>query len=71
MTLSYMINSIYISLLIKLNFFDSFDFIVNNTLNNWKTLEIGKAVSKKTNFKGNFIEGYKENEYNCATAWKF
>ena len=50
---------------------DSFDFIVSNTLNNWKTLEIGKTVPKKINFKGNHIEGYKENEYNCATAWNF
>ena len=50
---------------------DSFDFIVSNTFNNWKALEIGQSTIKKTTFKGNYIEGYKENEYNCATAWNF
>ena len=46
-------------------------YVVENTYKNWETLNIGKAPQKKETQKVKYIEGYKENEYNCAKPWNF
>ena len=50
---------------------DSLAFIVENTLNQWETLNIGKSVLKKQATSNKIIDGYKENEYLCAKKWDF
>lgn len=49
----------------------AFDFVVENTFENWEMLNIGKSVIKKEQVTPRFINGYKENEYLCAKQWEF
>lgn len=51
---------------------DALKFVVNNTYANWKTLDLGSVSSTKKESKNiKYIDGYKENEYNCAKVWDF
>lgn len=50
----------------------SLNFIFENVYSNWNTLNIGTVQPKKQNSASiNYINGYKENEYNCASQWVF
>jgi TATA-box binding protein (TBP) (component of TFIID and TFIIIB) len=50
---------------------EALKYVVDNTYENWDTMNIGKALPKKEKQKYNYINGYKENEYNCAEPWEF
>jgi len=49
---------------------DAFSFVVDNTFEHWKDLNIGKSVLKKPQ-TFQYINGYKQNEYNCARSVNF
>lgn len=48
----------------------AFDFVVENTIQHWKDLNIGSSTIKSSKAE-KFVHGYKENEFLCATPWTF
>jgi TATA-box binding protein (TBP) (component of TFIID and TFIIIB) len=50
---------------------EALKYVVDSTYENWDTMNIGKATPKKEKQKYKYIDGYKENEYNCAKPWEF